>query len=97
LRREVRRRALSDSVVGLEIVPSTFPGEEAGALGAAALFLQQPEVVETIAASTPPNPHPEGTRPFPSLWQGEGGAGRPGVAAMWHDGKARSAAGSGEA
>jgi predicted NBD/HSP70 family sugar kinase len=53
LRREVQRRALPDSVADLEIVPSTFPGEEAGALGAAALFLQQPEVVESIAAGEP--------------------------------------------
>lgn len=49
LRREVRQRALPDAVAGLEIVPSAFPGEEAGALGAAALFLQQPEVLETLA------------------------------------------------
>ena len=49
LRHEVERRALPDSVADLEIVPSTFPGEEAGALGAATLFLQQPEVVERIA------------------------------------------------
>jgi predicted NBD/HSP70 family sugar kinase len=63
LRREVRRRALPDAVAGLEIVPSTFPGEEAGALGAAALFLQQPEVIESIAASEPGTRRPtnEGT------------------------------------
>jgi predicted NBD/HSP70 family sugar kinase len=58
LRREVQRRALPDSAAGLEIAPSTFPGEEAGALGAAALFLQRREVVETIASgeATPRQP-----------------------------------------
>lgn len=53
LRREVRRRALPDAIAGLEIASSAFPGEEAGALGAAALFLMQTEIVETIASSEP--------------------------------------------
>ena len=54
LRQEVGRRALPDSTIDLEVVPSTFPGEEAGALGAAALFLRQPEVIERIATAERP-------------------------------------------
>jgi hypothetical protein len=49
----VRRRALPDAIAGLEIASPAFPGEEGGALGAAALFLQQTEIVETIASGEP--------------------------------------------
>jgi glucokinase-like ROK family protein len=51
IRREVRRRALPDPLIGLEIVPPAFPGEEAGAIGAAALFLAQLDISALIAAN----------------------------------------------
>lgn len=46
--REVRRRALGDLVTGLEIVPSML-GDEAGAIGAAALFLKS---LKSISSAT---------------------------------------------
>ena len=62
LRREVEWRALPDAIAGLDIVSSVFPGEESGALGAAALFLQQSEVVEAIPASGPETRHAPDSR-----------------------------------
>lgn len=44
VRREVRRRALWDALAGLEIVPSAL-GDDAGPIGAAALFLDSLEAV----------------------------------------------------
>jgi hypothetical protein len=38
--REVHRRSLRDALTELPIVASALPGEEAGAIGAAALFLE---------------------------------------------------------
>lgn len=38
--REIHRRALRDALTDLPIVASALPGEEAGAIGAAALFLE---------------------------------------------------------
>ncbi len=49
LRREVRRRALWDALAGLEIVPSAL-GDDAGVIGAAALFLER---LESIPAAAP--------------------------------------------
>jgi hypothetical protein len=51
IRREVhRRRALSDALTDLEIVPSAL-GAEAGAIGAAALFLESLESFSIVAPS----------------------------------------------
>lgn len=47
VRREIRRRALGDALSRLAIVPSTL-GDAAGAIGAAALFLESIETVGTI-------------------------------------------------
>ena len=49
LRREVRRRALWDALAGLEIVPSAL-GDDAGVIGAAALFLER---LESIPGAAP--------------------------------------------
>ncbi len=45
IRQEVRRRALPGALAKLDVVSTAFAGEEAGALGAAALFLQQLETL----------------------------------------------------
>jgi glucokinase-like ROK family protein len=39
--REIHRRAIRDALTALPIVASALPGEEAGAIGAAALFLER--------------------------------------------------------
>lgn len=53
LRREVRRRALWDALAGLEIVPSAL-GDAAGAIGAAALFLERLESIPGAAGVNEP-------------------------------------------
>jgi glucokinase-like ROK family protein len=53
IRREVRRRALWDSLVELAIVPSSL-GDEAGAIGAAALFLESLGSMATVTAPAEP-------------------------------------------
>lgn len=50
LRREVRRRALWESVAGLSIEASTL-GDEAGPVGAAALFLESLDLYATVVAT----------------------------------------------
>lgn len=53
IRREVRRRALWDSLAGLTLVPSAL-GDEAGAIGAAALLLESLASLPAQPASAPP-------------------------------------------
>jgi glucokinase-like ROK family protein len=50
IRREVRQRALPDSLVDLAIVPSTL-GDAAGAIGAAALFLESLKDMEVLTGT----------------------------------------------
>jgi predicted NBD/HSP70 family sugar kinase len=52
IRAEVRQRALWDALDGVPIVPSTL-GDDAGTVGAAALFLDQIEITELLSDATP--------------------------------------------
>lgn len=52
IRAEVRQRALWDALDGVPIVPSTL-GDDAGTVGAAALFLDQLDIAEMLNGATP--------------------------------------------